>query len=229
MEADRTTVAVIPALNEADEIGSVVSRVKKHVDQILVIDGHSSDGTQDVATEAGAHVVAQTGNGKGGALREAFTLAKGDIVVFIDADGSMSPEEIPNLVRTIEENPDVDLVKASRFLPGGYSEDISLIRRIGNSFFIFMVNLLWSADYTDICYGLGAFRKEALKKLLPHLKSDRFEIETEICIKAKKLGLKVMEVPSVELRRTNGKSRLHTLHDGTRILKTILLEAIKFE
>jgi hypothetical protein len=106
----------------------------------------------------------------------------------------------------------------------GGSFDISFPRRIGNLFFVLLVNLLWSTKYTDICYGFVAFKKDALKRLAPSLRSDDFEIETEICIKAKKLGLSVLEVPSVELSRKSGSSNLNTIRDGVRILKTIMQE-----
>jgi hypothetical protein len=89
------------------------------------------------------------------------------------------------------------------------------------------VNLLWSTKYTDICYGFVALKKDALKVLASTLRSDDFEIETEICIKAKKLGLSVREVPSVELRRKSGNSNLSITRDGIRILKTIMQELIR--
>jgi cellulose synthase/poly-beta-1,6-N-acetylglucosamine synthase-like glycosyltransferase len=222
----RTIRVVIPTLNEAKSVGNVISQVKEYVSEILVIDGHSSDGTREVAARAGAQVLTQTGKGKGQALREAFYSTDDDIVVFMDADGSMKPDEIPPILRIFEENPDVDIVKGSRFLPPGYSEDMTAFRRIGNLIFLLMVNGLWFTDYTDLCYGFGAFRKEALRKLLPTLKSKKFEIETEICIKARKLGLKVLEVPSVELKRVKGVSRLSAIKDGRMILKVIFREML---
>jgi hypothetical protein len=142
----------------------------------------------------------------------------------MDADGSMNPKEIPLLIKALDSG--ADLVKASRFLPYGYSEDMSLIRRIGNRFFLSLVNWFWSADYTDLCYGFAAFRKDAIEKLCPYLKSTNFEIETEVFIKAKKLGLKVVEVPSIEFRRRHGKSNLCIFRDGFRILKTIVEEFV---
>lgn len=220
-------LAVIPALNEARTIGRIILRVKRYVDSVIVVDGHSSDGTKEVAMKAGANVLTQLGKGKGEALRQAFRLANGDIVVFMDADGSMRPEEIPRILKVFEENPNVDVVKGSRFMKGGCSEDITILRKIGNLFFVFLVNLFWSANYTDICYGFGAFRKSALDKVLPYLKADHFEIETEIFIKVQKLGLNVLEVPSVELKRTDGKSHLNTFRDGFRILKTIIKELVQ--
>jgi len=134
----------------------------------------------------------------------------------------MNPKEIPALIKALDSG--ADLAKASRFTQYGYSEDMNLFRRIGNRFFVMLVNRFWSAGYTDLCYGFGVFRKGAVTKLYPHLKSKNFEIETEIFIKAKKLGLKVVEAPSIEFRRRHGKSNLNAFVDGFRILRTIFRE-----
>jgi len=216
---------VIPTRNEIGVISQVIEGVKRWADNILVIDGNSDDGTSEVARKLGVKVIMQNGNGKGAALREAFDYIDGDIIVMIDGDGSMRPSEIPLLIDAITSG--AELAKGSRFLPGGGSEDITFVRRFGNLLFLRLVNLFWSTKYTDLCYGLGAFRKGALKELYPGLKSKNFEIETEILIKAKKLGLKVVEVPSVELKRRHGKSRLSTFGDGFRILRKIVREIIE--
>ena len=216
---------LIPSLNEERNISDVIQLLKQlGYDNILVIDGKSSDRTVETAKDLGANVIIQNGNGKGAALREAFEHADSDFVVIMDADGSMNPKEIPLLIEGLSSGADV--VKGSRFLHSGHSYDMTLIRRIGNQLFILLVNWFWSADYTDLCYGFGAFRKDAIRKLSPHLKSTNFEIETEVFIKAKKLGLKVAETPSVELRRGHGKSNLHSLRDGLSILRTILKELV---
>jgi len=218
---------IIPTLNEEENIAEVIRELNQiGYWDILIIDGNSVDKTVQVAKEFGVNVLSQNGRGKGAALRQAFSHdgLNGDLVIMMDADGSMDPKEIPFLIEALDSG--ADLAKASRFLHWGHSEDMNLIRRIGNTFFVFLVNLLWSAGFTDLCYGFGAFRKDAVKKLFPHLKATNFEIETEIFIKAKKLGLKVVEVPSIELRRRHGKSNLSTFWDGLRILKTIIEELV---
>lgn len=219
---------IIPTLNEEENIAEVI-RELHHMGygNILVVDGNSGDRTVEVAKEFGVNVVIQNGKGKGTALRQVFNHQSldGDAVVIMDADGSMSPKEIPRLIESLDSG--ADLVKGSRFLRYGYSEDMNLIRRIGNSFFLLLVNWLYSAKYTDLCYGLAAFRKDAVRKLYPHLKSQSFEIETEIFIKAKKLGLNVEEVPSIEFRRKRGKSNLSIFTDGFRILRTIIEGLVK--
>jgi len=217
---------IIPTLNEEENIAKVIRELNQMgCRNILVIDGNSRDRTVEVTKEFGVNVISQNGRGKGAALRQAFNHDGLDnVIVMMDADGSMIPKEIPLFIKTLDSG--ADLVKGSRFLPYGYSEDMSLIRRIGNRFFVWLVNLFWSANYTDLCYGFGAFRKSAIEKLCPYLKSTSFEIETEVFIKAKKLGLKIVEVPSIELRRRRGKSNLHTFRDGFRILKKIVEELV---
>jgi len=215
---------LIPTRNEADTIGEVIDRLPRHLSnppQVLVVD-RSDDATPWVAMMDGARVIRQYGRGKGNALRQILPAIESNIVVLMDGDGSMRPEEIASFVQAIDSG--ADIVKGSRFMRHGGSFDISFPRRIGNLFFVLLVNLLWSTKYTDICYGFVAFKKDALKRLAPSLRSDDFEIETEICIKAKKLGLSVCEVPSVELSRKSGSSNLNTIRDGVRILKTIMQE-----
>lgn len=216
---------IMPSLNEAEAIGQVIRELKRNgYNNIVVVDGHSTDGTDEVAMKLGAKVIEQKGNGKGAALLQAFNHdgVNDDVIVMIDADGSMSAKEIPLFLQAIISG--ADLAKGSRFLPGGFSEDMSFIRRVGNLFFVSLVNWLWSTNYTDLCYGFVAFGKEAFEKMRRDLKSKNFEIETEICIKAKKIGLKVVEIPSVELRRSYGESNLNAFKDGFSILRIILGE-----
>lgn len=214
----------IPTLNEAENLGLILGKVSEHLEhapELLVIDA-SDDETPLVAAKFGAKVLRQRGQGKGDALLQAFYALGSDIVVMMDGDASMRPEEIPRFVEAIISGADV--AKGSRFLRHGYSEDLSFIRKIGNLLFVSLVNLLWSAEYTDMCYGFMAFKRSALERLKPYLKSKGFQIETEICIRAKKLGMKVVEVPSVELRRIHGRSKLNGMRDTLRIFGAILRE-----
>ena len=100
------------------------------------------------------------------------------------------------------------------------------LRRFGNTVMTSTVNFLCNSRYTDLCYGFVAFNKKAMKALAPVLESNNFEIETEVFIKAQKLGLKVVEVPSIEYKRKSGKSNLNTFRDGYKILKTIALSSL---
>jgi glycosyltransferase involved in cell wall biosynthesis len=218
---------VIPTLNEAQNLPDVLFRLPKVVDEVIIVDGHSEDDTIEVAMKVlpTAKVILQKRNGKGDALRSAFEHATGDIIVQMDADGSMDPLEIEKFAEVTSEG--YDVVKGSRYLFGGGSTDLSAKRSFGNRMFVRLVNLLFSADYTDLCYGYMAFRKDALHRLNDTLKCNGFQIETEMCIKAKKLGLRVKEVPSFEGKRAHGSSRLCLVRDGFRILSMILTEYLK--
>jgi glycosyltransferase involved in cell wall biosynthesis len=213
---------VIPAMNEEKNIAIVLRRLNDlGYDNILVIDGQSKDNTIKVAEKYGAKVVFQNHQGKGNAIRQVLSNRYFDVdaIVLMDADCSMDPEEIPGFIKAL--NSGVDVVKGSRFLRGGRTLDMEAMRRFGNSIMTIIVNLIWSSNYTDLCYGYFAFNKHAIEKLSPVLKSDGFEIETEIFIKALDLGLVVREIPSIEYERKHGISNLHTFRDGYRILKTI--------
>jgi len=218
---------IIPTLNEEKNIENVLFNLKNEgYYNILVIDGKSKDKTALIASENGVKVVLQNGKGKGSAIREGLNngYLDADAVVMMDADGSMDPKEIHKYVKAL--NSGADVVKGSRFMKGGYSYDISLLRRIGNMLMVTVVNLLWSAKYTDLCYGFAAFNKKAIKTLIPHLKSQDFEIETEIFLKALDLGLVVTEVPSTEFVRKNGQSNLNSFRDGFKIFRKIAEEFV---
>ena len=218
---------VIPTLNEEKNIGEVLSKLKSlGYNNILVIDGNSKDGTIEVATTNGAKVISQTGKGKGAAIRQVLNnnYLNVDALVFMDADGSMAPEEIPAFVEAL--NSGADVVKGSRFLKGGRTHDMTALRRFGNKVMMFIVNFLCSAKYTDLCYGYMAFNRHAIASLSPILESENFEIETEILIKALNLNLVVTEVPSIEYERKNGTSNLNTFKDGFKIFRTIFRESI---
>ncbi len=218
---------IIPTLNEGKNIEKIISKLRSlGYTNILIIDGKSNDETVNVAKEMGANVIIQEGIGKGDALRQALRYdGLSDLIIIMDADGSMDPNEIPAFLSPLETG-EADITKGSRFLGHGFSEDMTLLRRFGNSVFVFLVNNFFSTNYTDLCYGFAAFKKEAIMKLLPSLKSKKFEIETEIFVKARKMGLQIVEVPSVEYKRMNGRSNLKTFRDGFKILGLILQEAL---
>jgi len=219
---DLSVGVVIPAFNEEKNLGDVLCQLRSAgYRNILVVDGLSKDGTLQIAAKNGARIVLQQGRGKGQAIRQALEndYLDADVLVLMDADGSMSPAEIPSFVEALHNGADV--VKGSRFIAGGGSHDMTALRRFGNTIMTMSVNFLWSARYTDICYGFVALSRKAIQSLSPILESDRFEIEAEILIKAKKLGLNVVEVPSVEYLRKNGKSKLHSFRDGVKIFQII--------
>jgi len=212
---------VIPTLNEEKNIRRVIEGVKRILSnysyEIIVVDGYSKDKTVKIASSLGARVIYDK-VGKGSALIKGLRAARGKIQISMDADMSHSPTELKLLIAGIEAGYDVCM--GSRFITGGGSEDMPLIRVWGNKFFVMLVNLLFHADYSDLCYGYRSFRKGILKKL--KLNEAGFGIETEINIKAVKSGMRVLEVPSMEKKRQFGTGKLRTFRDGYIILKTII-------
>jgi glycosyltransferase involved in cell wall biosynthesis len=207
-------------MNEEKNIGWVLERLPESVDEVILVDGNSTDDTVAVsrAIRPDIRVVGQDRPGKGAALRAGFAAARGDFIVMIDADRSMDPSEIQRYLDLLDQ--DHDLVKGSRFLGDGGTTDMELIRLLGNGVLRGLVNGLFRADFTDLCYGFFAFRRNRLDDLA--LCSDGFEIETEIVVRAVKAGLRIGEVPSFESPRAYGESNLNTWRDGTRVLRTVL-------
>jgi glycosyltransferase involved in cell wall biosynthesis len=213
---------VIPTFNEARNLPSVLLQIPREGTQVVVVDGHSSDGTVDVVHELcpDALVVRQPGKGKGDALRAGFHAATGDIIVMIDADGSMSPREIPTFVGALVAG--ADLAKGSRRLSGGGSADLTFIRGTGNAVLGWIFNRIHGTRHTDLCYGYMAFWRTNLDEIMPDC--DGFEVETLLNIRAAQSQLRVVEVPSYEGRRGYGESNLHPVRDGLRVLRTMRQE-----
>lgn len=222
MLAEVRVSVVVPALNEAENLPHVLPRIPRWVHEVLLVDGHSTDGTVAVAQELlpDIIIVKQEGRGKGAALRSGFRAATGDIIVMIDADGSTDPAEIPLFVGALLAG--ADLVKGSRFVQGGGTADMTSFRKFGHWFLLYAVRTLFGGNYSDLCYGYSAFWKHVLPRLA--LDGDGFEIETMINVRALRAGLRIAEVPSFEHERIHGLSNLRALPDGWRILKTIARE-----
>jgi glycosyltransferase involved in cell wall biosynthesis len=213
---------VIPALNEAENLPHVLPRIPADVYEVILVDGNSTDGTSEVARQIlpDIRIVQQTGRGKGNALCCGFEAATGDIIVMLDADGSTDPGEIPRFVGTLLAG--ADFAKGSRFLHGGGTSDMPLYRRLGNLGFVTTVRMLFGGRYSDLCYGYNAFWTSAIRHL--NLDGAGFEIETMMNVRALRAGFRVVEVPSFEDKRIYGSSRLRTIPDGWRVLKTIWRE-----
>jgi glycosyltransferase involved in cell wall biosynthesis len=217
-----TLSVVIPALNEVENLPHVLPLIPSWVDEVLLVDGQSTDGTTEVARELLPHVriVRQEGYGKGAALQSGFKAAQGEIIVMLDADGSTDPREIPLFVNALLAG--ADFAKGSRFVQGGGTADMPWYRRWGNQCFVMMVRFLFGGAYSDLCYGYNAFWADILPAI--HLDADGFEVETTMNVRALRAGLKVVEVPSFEDKRIYGEGRLRTIPDGWRVLKAIVRE-----
>lgn len=211
---------LIPTWNEEGNLPHVLPRIPPVVDEVLLVDGHSTDRTMALARELRPDIrlLSQEGKGKGDAIKCGVRHATGDIVVIVDADVSMDPEEIPRFIEPLLNG--YDFVKGSRFLPYGGTADMAAYRKFGNRVFLFLVNQLFGGKYTDITYGYIAFWRDVFQSL--EATSNGFQMEVELNIKVIKAGLRVTEVPSYEERRLYGKSNLRSFRDGMHILMTIL-------
>jgi glycosyltransferase involved in cell wall biosynthesis len=216
-----TISVVVPAKNEEKNLPHVLTKLPSWIDEVILVDGNSTDNTVSVARSLipNIKVVGQTRKGKGAALRSGFEASTGDIIVMIDADGSMDPAEIPAYIGALLTG--ADFVKGSRFMQGGGTDDMEWYRRLGNWGFVKLVTWRFGGSYSDLCYGYAAFWRDALKRLSLE-KDDGFEIETSMNVQALQTGLKIHEVPSQEAPRIHGVSNLRTIPDGFRVLMTIL-------
>ena len=202
-----TVTVVIPTKNEEGLIGEIIDSVRQY-GEVLVIDGRSTDRTREVAEAHGARVVLDAGKGKGQAIRQAFTETTSDIVVFIDADGSHDPKDIPALVAPIAAGK-ADLVIGSRGKGG--SDELhgtigQFIRYVGSQLIMLSINYRWGVRLSDSQNGFRAIRREV--GLALDLRSNLTTIEQEMLMRALKRGYRVDEVATHEYERRWGTSKV---------------------
>jgi dolichol-phosphate mannosyltransferase len=207
MLSTRVTV-VIPTRDEEGLIGEIIDTARPYADEMLVVDGHSRDRTREIAAAHGARVILDQGQGKGNALRLSITEATGDILVFIDADGSHDPHDIPALVAPIKADK-ADMVVGSRGRGG--SDELhgtidQFIRYVGSQLIMLAINYRWHVRLTDSQNGFRAIRRDVAAKL--GLTSNLTTIEQEMTMKALKRGFRVTEIASHEYERRWGASKV---------------------
>jgi dolichol-phosphate mannosyltransferase len=202
-----TVTIVIPSKDEAGLIGEIVDSVRPYGD-VLVIDGHSTDATREIAQAHGARVVLDGGRGKGQAIRQSLKEATTEIVVFIDADGSHDPKDIPALVAPIAAG-EADMVIASRGKGG--SDELhgtigQFIRYVGSQLIMLAINYRWDVRLSDSQNGYRAIRRDV--GLALDLQSNLTTIEQEMLMRALKRGYRVTEIASHEYERRWGTSKV---------------------
>jgi glycosyltransferase involved in cell wall biosynthesis len=200
---------VIPAYNEADNVGHVLDRMPAEVCgvpiQTLVVDDGSRDGTGDVAAEHGSPVARHvTNRGGGAALRTGYRLmveSRAEIVVTLDADGQHLPSEMERLVKPVLDG-EVDMAHGSRVL--GHADDNHFARELGIVFFNRVVSLITRTHVTDCSNGYRAVRTSVLPQLV--LRQEQFHT-SEFMIEAIKRGIPAKEVPITVEQRLHGHSK----------------------
>ena len=210
---------LIPTLNEEESIEPVIREFRAlGYENILVVDGHSTDATVAKAKAAGARIFLQSGSGKGQALKEVFAHIEEEYILLIDGDGTYLPSEAGRILAPVLKG-QADHVVGNRLgnIQGGALKRLNMI---GNK----MINRFFAAIYgvhlTDILSGYRAFTTDGIRLL--DLSMPGFEIESEITIESVKKGLRIIEVPITYRPRPAGtKTKLHPFRDGLKIILTI--------
>jgi glycosyltransferase involved in cell wall biosynthesis len=212
---------VICALNEEQNLPHVLPGVPQWVDEVLLVDGNSTDNTVEVARKLrpGIRTIYQSGKGKGNALKCGNQQAAGDIIVTLDADGETNPEDIPRFVEPLLDG--YEFAKGSRLMDGR-PPSMPWHRWFGNKVLAITSNILYGTRYTDVCSGYNAYWKSTFQHLNP--RRDGFEVEQEVLAKATKAGLKVVEVNHRDNGRIGSNSKVSAFYQGFVDLIVIIRE-----
>lgn len=224
---------IVPVYNEEGNIFEVIKNIKNTIaedDEIIVVDDGSLDQTVNEIKKTNCILLENKINlGKGQSIINGLNIANGGIVLLIDGDGQDDPKEIPKLINGLKKG--YDLVIGSRFVEDEnkkitrYTKTaLSNINWFGNKALTFLINFLFRLNIKDTQSGFKCFNKTAIKSL--NLVSKKYEIETEIIIKAKKNKLKILEVPVFRYERKFGESKLFDIPFGRVIFMLKVIKVI---
>lgn len=224
---------VLPTLNELGGMQVTMPKIKKEwYDQLIVIDGGSTDGTIEYARKNGYFVYVQKGRGLRQGLREIYDMITGDIMITFSPDGNSIPELIPPLTEKMKEG--YDMVIVSRYAKGARSLDDDIVTRFGNRMFTSMINVLFRAHYTDALVILRAYKKNIIDKLEINKEAKFLKLaeqagiligwEPQLSIRCAKAKLKVAEIPGDEPARIYGKRKMRPFRSGSVMLAQIIHE-----
>lgn len=218
MDIPRDQVCIlIPTLNEEPTIGSLISHFKRlGYEDILIIDGNSSDRTQEIATESGAMVVIQKGKGKGNAFIQALDHITKPYLIMMDGDGTYNPDEADSLLTYLVEGYDQSL--GNRLIKENHSS-FNRLNLLGNRILNWMFKVAHGRYLYDILTGYRGFTLASLRRMRLH--EEGFGIETEISSEAVRNDDKVAIIPVSYGVRKGTLTKLDPIHDGLKIGRTI--------
>jgi len=208
---------LVMTLNEIDGMKAIMPRIKREwFDQIIVVDGGSTDGTIEYAKQEGYSFYVQKRQGFRHAYFEVMPLVEGDVIVTFSPDGNSIPELIPELIEKMREG--YDMVIVSRYLGKAKSDDDDLLTGFGNWLFTKTVNILFKGDYTDAMVIYRAYKKSLIYDLeldkdkwytTPEkLFSCKISWEPMLSARAAKRKLRIAEIPGDEPPRIGGERKL---------------------
>ncbi|MHA1377694.1 MAG: glycosyltransferase family 2 protein [Candidatus Helarchaeota archaeon] len=226
---------VILTLNEIEPLNVMYDKIPFDiVDEVLAIDGGSTDGTiefykeklkKDVKIKNKLKILIQKHRGRGVAFLIGAKHATQENIIFFSPDGNENPLDIPIIKKELEKG--YDLVIASRFMKTAQSDDSDdpiRVRKMGNLFFTGLVRIFWNVKVHDAINGFRGIKKEKLLKL--NQDATEHEIEFQMTIRSAKLGYRIKEIPTLELERIGGIRKAHTWRMGVRFTKFFMRELL---
>ncbi|MEU8519952.1 glycosyltransferase [Streptomyces sp. NPDC048577] len=217
---DARTASLVVAVRPDDPDAEwLLARLPPAVGEVVLV-GAGADGLERTPRGVPVRRLGPWDCAAGEVPHRGLLAATGDHVVLIGGDGSMSPAEIPHYLHYLDSG--FDFVKGSRFIAGGDTASYPLVRRLGHQALLRLARQLYGQRLTDLWYGFCAFRREFLDLL--DLREDGVELGAELVTHALHYGLRIAEVPSLELPRRHGQSHSRTIRDGSRVLRTLVTE-----
>jgi dolichol-phosphate mannosyltransferase len=211
---------VIPTLNEAGNIREALETIDQELaypNEIIIVDGCSTDGTLDIVRQARCRVIVEPRRGYGLALRRGMMEAKGDVVVMVDGDGTYEVRHINRLIERMTET-DAEMCLASRMYDP--NKAMGFFNFVGNKVLTFCFNMVYKQNLSDTQSGFRAISHAAIEKV--NFKETDMAFATEMLIKFAHKGFKMVEVESNYKVRKYGKTKLRPLNSGIEILATIV-------
>lgn len=213
---------VVLTLNEIDGVRTLLPGLRQanYADEVLAVDGGSTDGTREFLQEYHIPIYDQTHRGRGEAFRVGMANSRGDYVVFFSPDGNEDPQDIPKLFAQLEAG--ADMAIASRFLPESQNEEDEAplpLRKWVNQAFTWLTNLIWNRGpwVTDTINGFRGIRHSVFVQLAPT--SMGYTIEYELTIGAMRAGLTIAEIPTIEAQRIGGETKGASWPTGVKFLR----------